>query len=149
MGDFLHDMRWISIANRESQNLRYTSSPPNAEYSVPTTVFQLQENTIKMHIYIHTHTHIYIYMFVVIKFDALAEASHFRIQRTQVAFLWWDQDSNSGDCWTHPCRLNAPSQTNWAIQHQAKSLNSIARPHGERVFSPRHTTTGRLSQLAL
>ena len=35
-----------------------------------------------------------IYMFVVINFDALAQASDIRIQRRQVVFLCWRQDSN-------------------------------------------------------
>ena len=33
------------------------------------------------------------YIFVVVKFDALAEASDFRIERRQVVFLRWMQDS--------------------------------------------------------
>ena len=40
--------------------------------------------------YIHT------YIFVVVNFDALAQASDFRIERRQVVFLCWEQDSNPG-----------------------------------------------------
>ena len=36
------------------------------------------------------------HMFVVVNFDALAEASDFRIKRRQVVFLCWMQDSNPG-----------------------------------------------------
>ena len=45
-------------------------------------------------IYIHTHTYIHTYMFVVVNFDALAQASDIRIERRQVVFLCWMQDSN-------------------------------------------------------
>ena len=48
-----------------------------------------------------------IYMFVVVNFDALAHASDIRIERRQVVFLCWMQDSNPwsqtpkspADCW--------------------------------------------------
>ena len=33
-------------------------------------------------------------------------------------------------------RLNAHSQTDWAIEDQAKNLNSTARPYDEWAFSP-------------
>ena len=33
-------------------------------------------------------------------------------------------------------RLNACWQTDWAIEDQAKNLNSTARPYGQQVFSP-------------
>ena len=33
-------------------------------------------------------------VFVVVSFDALAQARYFRIERRQVVFLWWMQDSN-------------------------------------------------------
>ena len=46
-------------------------------------------------------------------------------------------------------RLNARSQTVWAIEDQAKNLDSIARPYDERAFSVLHTTTGWLSHLVL
>ena len=41
----------------------------------------------------HSHLALAIYMFVV-NFDALAQASDFRIERRQVVFLCWMQDSN-------------------------------------------------------
>ena len=45
-----------------------------------------------MHVCIHTYIHTY--MFVVVNFDALAQASDIRIERRQVVFLCWMQDSN-------------------------------------------------------
>ena len=33
-------------------------------------------------------------------------------------------------------RLNARRQTDWAIEDQAKNLNSTARPYDQRAFSP-------------
>ena len=41
-----------------------------------------------------SHLALSIYMFVVVNFDALAQASDIRIERTQVVFLCWTQDSN-------------------------------------------------------
>ena len=63
------------------------------------------------------------YMFVVVNFDALAQASDIPIERRQVVFLWWMQDSNLGSL-RHliASRLNAHSQTDWAIEDQAKNL---------------------------
>ena len=46
-------------------------------------------------------------------------------------------------------RLNAHSQTDWAIEDQAKNLNSTARPYGEWAFSPLDFTAVWLSHLAL
>ena len=45
--------------------------------------------------------------------------------------------------------LNAFWQTNWAIEDQAKNLNSTARPYDQQAFSPFHLTDDGLSQLAL
>ena len=41
-------------------------------------------------------------------------------------------------------RLNAHSQTDWAIEEQAKTLNSIARPYDQWAFSPFDPTAGWL-----
>ena len=43
--------------------------------------------------YIYIYIYIHTYMFVV-NFDALAQASDIRIERRQVVFLCWRQDSN-------------------------------------------------------
>ena len=71
-----------------------------------------------MHAYIHTYIHTYIF---VVNFDALAQASDFRIERRQVFFLCWKQDSNLEGLWNPiSSRLNACWQTDWAIEDQAK-----------------------------
>ena len=45
-------------------------------------------------------------------------------------------------------RLNARWQTDWAIEDQAKNLNSTARPYDQRAFSPLDPTVSWLSHLA-
>ena len=174
-----------------------------------------------MRTYIHTYIHTYIF---VVNFDALAEASDFRIERRQIVFLCRMQDSNPGGLWNpifsrlntcwqtdwaiedqaktwtrqpvpmityiHTClllsismlwhrqaifkskgdklsssaecriwtrdprhqfasRRNARWQTDWAIEVQAKNLNSTARPYDQRAFSPLGPTVSWLSHLAL
>ena len=56
----------------------------------------------------HSHLALAIYIFVVVNFDALAQASDFRIERRQVVFLCWKQYSNPEGIW-YPIfsRLNA------------------------------------------
>ena len=58
------------------------------------------------------HTYIHTYIFVAVNFDALAQASDFRIERRQDFFLCWMQDSNPEGIW-NPIfsRLNACWQT--------------------------------------
>ena len=46
-------------------------------------------------------------------------------------------------------RLNARWQTDWAIEDQAKNLNSTARPYDQRAFSPLDPTAVWHSHLAL
>ena len=46
-------------------------------------------------------------------------------------------------------RLNARWQTDWAIEDQAKILNSTARPYDQWVFSPLDPTVSWFSYLAL
>ena len=46
-------------------------------------------------------------------------------------------------------RLNACWQTDWAIEDQAKNLNSTARPYDQQAFSPLGLTASWLSHLAL
>ena len=63
-----------------------------------------------------------IYILVVVKFDALAQSNDFRIERRQVVFLCWMQDSYPEGLWNPiPSRLNACWQTDWAIEDQAKT----------------------------
>ena len=46
-------------------------------------------------------------------------------------------------------RLNARWQTDWAIEDQAKNLNSTARPYDQWAFSPLNPTVSWLSHLPL
>ena len=95
----------------------------------------------------HPHLALAIYIFVVVNFDALAQTSDFRIERRQVVFLCWKQDSNPGGRW-NPIfsRLNACWQTDWAIEDQAKNLNSTARPYDQHIC-PHETLITQLSRL--
>ena len=70
----------------------------------------------------HWHLALAIYIFVVVNFDALAQVSDFRIEKRQVVFLCWMQDSNPEGLW-NPIfsRLNACWQTDWVIEDQAKT----------------------------
>ena len=87
---------------------------------------------------------------IVVNFVALAQARYFRIGRRQVVFLCWIQDSNPEGLWNQiSSRLNVHSQTVWAIEDQAKNLNSTARPYDQRAFSPLHPTAVWHSHLAL
>ena len=85
-------------------------------------------------------------LYAVVNFDALA--SDIRIGWSQVVFLWLMQDSNRG---YHQIasRLNARRQTDWAIEYQAKNLNSTAHPYDQRAFSPHDPTASWLSHLTL
>ena len=98
----------------------------------------------------HSHLALAIYVFVVDNFDALAQASDFRIERRQLDFFCWMQDSNPEGLW-NPIfsRLNACWQTDWAIEDQAKNLNSTARPYDQWAFSPLDPAVSWLSHLAL
>ena len=98
----------------------------------------------------HSHLALEIYIFVVVNFDALAQVSDFRIERRLVVFLCWEQDSNPGDLrHLFASRLNACWQTDWAIEDQAKNLNSTARPYDQQAFSPPDPTAIWHSHLAL
>ena len=68
-----------------------------------------------------------------------------------------DKLCSSAECrlWTRcprhqiASRLNGRWQTDWAIEDQAKNLNSTARPYDQRAFSPLDPTVSWLSHLAL
>ena len=68
-----------------------------------------------------------------------------------------DKLSSSAECriWTQglrhriASRLNARWQSNWAMEDQAKNLNSTARPYDQQSFSPLDPTAGWLSHLGL
>ena len=57
-----------------------------------------------------SHLVLAIYIFVVVNFDALAQTSDIRIERRQVVFLCWMQDSNLGSVYIciicHGCTLS-------------------------------------------
>ena len=95
----------IKLKNLNSTDLPYdqqTFNPPD-----PTAIW-------------HSHLALKIYIFVVVNFDALAQASDFRIERRQVVFLCWKKDSNpEGLRHLFASRLNACWQTDWAIEDQA------------------------------
>ena len=89
---------WISI-NKSSSNIDYYQlvlveiSVFDSKYSsedISGIVFKAFINHM-CHTCIHN---IHIYMFIVVNFDALAQASDFLIERRQVIFLCWMQDSN-------------------------------------------------------
>ena len=99
----------------------------------------------------YSHLALAIYIFVVVHFDALAQASDYRIKRRQVVFLCWMQDSSPEGFW-NPIfsRLIACWQTDWAIEDQAKkNLNSTAPPYDQQAFSPPDPTAIWYSHLAL
>ena len=68
-----------------------------------------------------------------------------------------DKLCSSAECriWTRvprhqiASRLNARWQTDWAIENQAKNLNSTARPYDQRAFIPLDPAVSWLSHLAL
>ena len=97
-----------------------------------------------------SHLALAICMLFVVNFDVLAQASDIRIWWRQVVFLCCMQDSNL-EVSRHlfASRLNAHSQTDWAIEDQAKNLNSTARPYDELAFSPLDFTAAWLSHLAM
>ena len=82
----------------------------------------------------YSHLALAIYICVAVNFDALAQASDFRIERRQVVSLCWMQDSNPGGLW-NPIfnRLNACWQTDRAIEDQAKKL-AIFESKGDNCF---------------
>ena len=92
----------------------------------------------------------YTCLMFVVNLDALAQASDFRIERRRVVFLCWMQNSKLGSLrHQFASRLNAHSQTDWAIEDQAKNLNSTGRSNDERSFIPLDFTADWLSHLAL
>ena len=83
-----------------------------------------------------------------------------------ISMLWHRQAifKSKGDKWSYSAecrigtrgprhqiasRLNARWQIDWAIEDQAKNLNSTARPYDQQAFSPLDSTVSWLSHLAL
>ena len=68
-----------------------------------------------------------------VNIDALAQADDFQIERWQVVFICWMQDSMLGRIRHHiASRMNAHSQTE--LSSSSKNLNSTA--YGELSFNP-------------
>ena len=98
----------------------------------------------------HSHVALVIYIFVVFNFDTLAQASDFRIERRQVVFPCWMQNSNPEGLWNPiSSRLYDCRQPDWAIEDEAKNLNSTAHPYDQQAFSPPDPTAIWHLQLAL
>ena len=95
---------------------------------------------------IHTYIHTYLLLLILMlwhrqaifesKGDKLSSPAESRIRTRDPRHLF-------------ASRLNARWQTDWAIEDQAKNLNSTARPYDQRAFSPLGPTVSWLSHLAL
>ena len=104
-----------------------------------------------IYIYIYHQSTIHTYMNVVVNFDALAQ------HRQAIFELKGDKLSFSAECRIRTeglrhlfaSRLNACWQTDWAIEDQAKNLNTTARAYDQQAFSPLDLTANWLSHLAL
>ena len=103
-----------------------------------------------IHPYIHTYITTYIHTCLLLsilmlwhrqaifesKGDKLSSSAECRIRTQGLRHLF-------------ASRLNACWQTDWAIEDQAKNLNSTARPYDQQAFSPLDLTASWLSHLAL
>ena len=88
-------------------------------------------------------------MFVVVNFDALAQASDIRIERRQVVFLCWRQDSNPRSQILIHQQTECLLTNRLSYRGSSKNLNSTARPYDQQAFSPLDLTANWLSHLAL
>ena len=68
-------------------------------YCQPGLAFVISTTVHTLHIYRCVDVVWQYTVFVVVNFDALAQASDFRIKRRQVVFLCWMQDSNPEGLW--------------------------------------------------
>ena len=108
-----------------------------------------------IHTLIHTYstyvrTYVHTYTFIVVNFDALAQASDIRIERRQVVFLCWRQDSNpSGSQTPNRQQTECPLTNRLSYRGSSKNLNSTARPYDQWAFSPLDPTAVWHSHLAL
>ena len=102
-----------------------------------------------IYIYVHTYIHTYIYTCLLLismlwhrqaifesKGDKLSSSAEGRIRTQGLRYLFTS-------------RLNACWQTDWAIEDQAKNLNSTAHPYDQQAFSPLDLTASWLSYLAI
>ena len=133
---------WVWVSNwhgYESTFLIITKSNVLPQPSYMHTYIRTYIHTAFIHAYVHTHihTHIHTYMFVVVNFDALAQASDIRIERRQVVFLCWMQDSNpSGSQTPNRQQTECPLTNRLSYRGSSKNVNSTARPCDQRAFSP-------------
>ena len=88
-------------------------------------------------------------MFVVVNFDTLAQASNFQIERRQVVFLSWMQDSNQGSLEPNHQQTECPLKNPLSYQGSNWNSNSTASPYDQWAFSPLDPTGGWLPHLAL
>ena len=88
-------------------------------------------------------------MFVVVNFDALAQASDILIERGQVVFLCWMQDSNPRSQPPIHQQTECLLTNRLSYRGSGKNLNSTARPYDQQAFSPLDLTASWLSHLAL
>ena len=104
-----------------------------------------------IHAYMHTYIHTYIHTCLLLLISMLWH-------RQAIFESKGDKVSSSAECRirTHQglrhqiaSRLNARWQTDWAIEDQAKNLNSTARPYDQRAFSPLDPIAVWHSHLAL
>ena len=97
----------------------------------------------------HSHLALAIYMFVVVNFDALAQASDIRIERRQVVYLCWMQDSNPRSQTPTRQQSECLLTNRLSFRGSNKNLNSTARPYDQQAFSPPDPTAIWHSHLAL
>ena len=76
----------------------------------------------------HSHLALAIYIFVTVNFNALAQASDFRIERRQVVFLCWMQDSNPEGLW-NPIFSRPHTHTRRRARAHTHTHTSNPRPH--------------------
>ena len=93
----------------------------------------------------------FLFKFVVVNFDALAQASNFRIERKQVVFLWWMQDSNPGSQTPNRQQTECPPTNRLSYRGSSQkseldspiisghSAHSIPLPVGFRTWLWRYT----------
>ena len=100
-----------------------------------------------MHAYIHTYTHTCLLLLISMLWhrQAIFESKGDKLSSSAECRIRTHQDLRHQIA----SRLNAHWQTDWAIEDQAKNLNSTARPYDQRAFSPLDPTTVWHSHLAL
>ena len=85
----------------------------------------------------HSHLALAIYMFVVVSFDALAQASDIRIERRQVFFLCWMQDSNlSGSQTPNRQQTQCPLTNRLSYRGSSKKLELDGSSLWSASFQP-------------